>query len=250
MPSLVVATLALFLARPTSALDEKQVLSHFYENADGPNWKRGWDTDEDDVCSESYPGVSCDSNGRVSEIDVSDNNLSGSISPHVYTLKGLTTLDVSKNRITNAGWNRIEVVEKMGNSVSDSIEVIKLTNNLVNTVEGLGKLSASLKELHMTYNNLKGTMPSEFFELPKLEVLAMSENALDGKIDTRIGKMDNLLELYCYGNKITGTIPGEIGDLTKIQLVTVRFCCCFSLLSARINGGAPSRFCSEIMAHQ
>ncbi|EJK68252.1 hypothetical protein THAOC_10588, partial [Thalassiosira oceanica] len=165
MPSLVMATLAMcaFLARPTSALDEKQVLSHFYSNADGPNWTRGWDTDEDDVCSESYPGVSCDSNGRVSEIDLVDNNLSGSISPHVYTLKGLTRIDVSKNRITNAGWNRIEVVENMGNSVSDSIEVIKLTDNLVNSVEGLGKLNASLKELHMTYNNLKGTMPSEFF---------------------------------------------------------------------------------------
>ena len=247
MPSLVVATLALLLlVAPASALDQKQVLSHLYSNSDGPNWTRGWDTDADDVCSDSYPGVSCDSNGRVSEIDLSGNNLSGSISPHVYTLKGLTRLDVSKNRLTSAGWNKIDVVVNQGNSVSDTVEVIDLTNNLVSSVEGLGKLNASLKELHMTYNNLKGTIPSEYFDLPMLEVLAISENALDGTIDTRIGQMESLLELYCYGNKITGTIPSEIGELNKIQLLTVRRFC---LSRPEIGCGAPCGFCRESALH-
>ena len=218
MPSLL---LACTLLQSAAALSEKEVLHHIYGNLNGDNWDTAWDISGEDPCDESnYPGVKCNDNGHVIEIDLSDNNMAGSISPHVYTLPHLKNLDFSKNRITNAGWDRIDEVVTGDTLVSD-VEVIDLTNNLINSVEGVGALKDSLTGLHMTYNNLKGTMPDELFQLEKLEILAISENALTGEIDARLGGLTDLLELYCYGNKITGSIPTEIGQLTKMQILTV-----------------------------
>lgn len=218
-----------------SALTEMEVLYHVHANLNGNNWDSKWNVAGTDVCDESsYPGVKCNSAGKITEIHLKDNNLAGSISPFLYTLPHLKHVDVSKNRITNAGWDRITPEIVGSGAIGSTIEVIELTSNLISSVEGVSKLKDSLTGLHMTYNNLKGTMPSEFFQLYLLEILAISENALTGTIDKHLGNLTNLLELYCYGNKLTGTIPSEIGRLTKLQTLTVSIYCficyCASLL--------------------
>ena len=214
---------SLFALLPSAmaVLDEKEVLNHIYAGLNGDNWDDKWNIDSADLCSdESYPGVKCNSNGKITEIHLKENNLAGSLSPHVYTLPHLKHLDLSKNRITSAGFDRIDVVIESNDDLGD-IEVIELTNNLVSSVKGVSKLAKSLTGLHMTYNNLKGTIPEELFDLPLLEILAVSENELTGAIDKRLGDLTNLMEFYCYGNKLTGTIPSEIGKLTKMQIITV-----------------------------
>ena len=214
-----------------SALTEKEILHHVYGNLNGDNWDKSWNIDSSDICSSTnYPGVTCNAESHVTEIDLSDNNLAGSISPYVYTLPYLKKLDMSKNRITNAGWDRIDVIlTNDTEKLITNIEVIDVTNNLINTVEGVTKLSDTLVGLHMTYNNLKGAMPSELFTLKNLEILAISENELTGEIPSDIGMLTNLLEFYSYGNKLTGKIPSDIGLLTKMQILTVSciFICFF-----------------------
>lgn len=213
-----------------AALSEKEILHHVHGNLNGDNWETPWDVSDDDPCSQtSYPGVTCNPEGKITEINLSDNNLAGSISPHVYTLPYLKRLDFSKNRIYNAGWDRIDHV-LTDDTIVSNVNVIDLTNNLINSVEGISKLSHSLTGLHMTYNNLKGSMPKELFEMELLEILAISENEIGGKIDTELGKLTNLRELYCYGNQVTGEIPSEIGKLTKMQIMTVSGSCTFLIL--------------------
>lgn len=211
---------SMLMMSSVAALSEMEVLYHVHANLNGNNWDSKWDVDSGDICSEeAYPGVKCNSAGKITEIHLKDNNLAGSISPYVYTLPHLKHLDFSKNRITNAGWDRLSP-EIVGDSAIADIEVMELTNNLISTVAGVSKLKGSLTGLHMTYNNLKGTIPSELFQLPLLEILAISENKLSGTIDKHLGNLTNLLEFYCYGNKLTGTIPSEIGHLTKMQVLT------------------------------
>lgn len=225
LSSLFITTTIITTQLPTlsSALTEKEILRHLYGNLNGENWDTEWDTDDDDICS--YAGVTCNSEDHVTEIDLADNNLAGSISPYVYTLPFLKKMDMSKNRITNAGWDRIDTVLTTDELIAN-IEVIDVTNNLINSVEGVTKLKDSLVGLHMTYNNLKGTMPSELFDLEKLEILAISENELTGTVDSNLGRLTNLLEFYCYGNKLTGEIPWEIGYLTKVKIFTVSSLIC------------------------
>ena len=233
LSSLLLTSTIIMMHQQTSvsALTEKEILHHVYGNLNGDNWDKSWNIDSSDICSSTnYPGVTCNAESHVTEIDLSDNNLAGSISPYVYTLPYLKKLDMSKNRITNAGWDRINVIlTNDTEKLITNIEVIDVTNNLINTVEGVTKLSDTLAGLHMTYNNLKGTMPSELFTLKNLEILAISENELTGEIPSDIGMLTNLLEFYSYGNKLTGKIPSDIGLLTKMQILTVSciFICFF-----------------------
>ena len=221
LASLFITTSLLLFPTATNALSEKEVLHHLHSNLNGDNWDTPWEiTDEDPCSTTSYPGVTCNSDGQITEISLPDNNMAGSISPHIYTLEYLKQLDFSKNRIYNAGWDRIDEVTESDTKLAN-LEVMDLTNNLINSVEGVDKFADSLTGLHMTYNNLKGTMPKELFELDQLEILAISENELSGKINPDLGKLTNLLEFYCYGNKITGAIPSQIGLLTKMQILTV-----------------------------
>ena len=238
---LLTSTITLMMHQHTtvSALTEKEVLHHVYGNLNGDNWDKSWDIDSSDICSStSYPGVTCNAEDHVTEIDLSDNNLAGSISPYVYTLPYLKKLDMSKNRITNAGWDRINVVlNNDTEKLITNIEVIDVTNNLINTVEGVTKLSDTLVGLHMTYNNLKGSMPSELFNLKNLEILAISENELTGEIPSDVGKLTNLLEFYSYGNKLSGYVPSEIGLLTKMQILTVSCILCIFVQVHRLMFG-------------
>jgi hypothetical protein len=232
--SLVVLLLPLLLSfarhRASALLDEREVLYHVYANLNGDNWDKTWDTDSPDVCD--YHGVECNDAGRITKIVLRANNLAGSVSPHVYTLPHLRELDLSGNRITSAGFDRIDVVVEEEDDIG-SVEVIDLSHNLVSSVKGVSKLAESLTGLHLTANNLKGAMPAELFQIPLLEILSVSENELTGTIDKRLWDLTKLQEFYSVENKLTGTIPSEIGQLTKMRIITVRPGARFSVLGAR-----------------
>ena len=211
------ALLAALLA-PTakSALTEKEILTHLYHNLNGDSWTQPWDLT---AAPCTYAGVVC-ANNRVVEISLSDNNLQGSISPHLYALEKLERVDFSKNGIYNAGWDRITDLgsSSSGGTVVSPLKVMDLTSNRIHSLEGVENLKETLTGLHMTYNNLK-SWQDELFELKGLSVLAVSENEIGGKVDKRLGGLVGLKELYCYGNVLTGTIR-------KFRAHALMDCCC------------------------
>lgn len=192
---------ALLAPTATIALTEKEILTHLYHNLNGDSWTQPWDLT---AAPCTYTGVVC-ANNRVVEISLSDNNLQGSISPHLYALEKLERVDFSKNGIYNAGWDRITELDSSSSGVVSPLKVIDLTSNRIHSLEGVENLKETLTGLHMTYNNLK-SWQDELFELKGLSVLAVSENEIGGKVDKRLGGLVGLKELYCYGNLLTGTI--------------------------------------------
>ena len=199
MKLLWLSTLFPLLMGELDALTEQQILEHLYHNLNGDNWLTSWDLTEDPC---TYSGVVC-ANSKVVEIDLSDNNLVGSITPHLYSLQNLQRVYFSKNEINNAGWDRID---ELGNDGSIApLKVLDLTSNRIHSLEGVEHLKATLTELHLTFNNLK-SWQDELFALSELQVLAISENEIGGKIDKRLTELANLKELYCYGNELTGTL--------------------------------------------
>jgi Leucine-rich repeat (LRR) protein len=70
--------------------------------------------------------------------------------------------------------------------------------------------------LSLSYNNLRGTIPSTIGQLSSLEDLDLSDNYLIGSIPSTIGQLSSLYSLYLSYNELNGTIPSTIGQLSSL----------------------------------
>jgi len=72
-------------------------------------------------------------------------------------------------------------------------------------------------EIHLYYNTLRGSIPSELGLLTNLEDLYLYYNSLTGSIPSELGLLTNLQSLYLDGNSLTGSIPSELGLLNNLE---------------------------------
>ena len=89
----VVPTLA-----PTSPETDREALVALYNATDGPNWN-GNDNWLSDVPISEWEGVTTDNNGRVTELFLSENQLSGEIPPELGNLN-LAWLYLNENQLS------------------------------------------------------------------------------------------------------------------------------------------------------
>jgi Leucine-rich repeat (LRR) protein len=75
--------------------------------------------------------------------------------------------------------------------------------------------------LHLFYNELADTIPSEIGNLINLESLTLEGNELYGGIPSEIGNLTNLTDLKLDGNQLTGEIPSELGNLTNLTSLSL-----------------------------
>ncbi len=73
--------------------------------------------------------------------------------------------------------------------------------------------------LHLNYNQLAGTIPTEIGNLANLKYLELTGNQLTDNIPTEIGNLTKLTTLYLNKNQLTGNIPTEIGNLTDLTML-------------------------------
>ena len=75
--------------------------------------------------------------------------------------------------------------------------------------------------LHLTENNLTGTIPTELSSLSSLRDLRLFDNQLTGSIPLELGNLSDLEQLSLGGNQLTGGIPSELGSLSKLQYLSL-----------------------------
>jgi len=91
--------------------------------------------------------------------------------------------------------------------------------------QGLEKLPATifedsnLIEVDVSYNNLRGALPSEIGKLTKLKRLNASHNQMTG-LPAEIGRLQALEELDISSNQITG-LPLELKNLTQLKVLDI-----------------------------
>lgn len=88
--------------------------------------------------------------------------------------------------------------------------------------------------IHLSYNNLVGSIPEEIGNLTELYTLDLSGNTLTGEIPSSIGNMHILGYLYLNNNQLTGSIPQEIGNLSDLRA-------CY-IYENQLMGNIPSEF--------
>jgi Leucine-rich repeat (LRR) protein len=83
--------------------------------------------------------------------------------------------------------------------------------------------SCEIVSLVLSYYNLNGTLPSQFFvHLSSLKVFDISgSRGLVGSIPSEIGSLSQLSFLNFYNNHLTGAIPSEIGSLSQLTTLNI-----------------------------
>lgn len=159
----------------------------------------------------SWNGVTCDGNGLIISLDISNLNLSGSFSPAIITqLPDLVNLSVSGNSFSGDFFLDFHKFSR--------IRFLNISNNVFsgNFTWDFSHLP-ELEVLDAYNNNFSGPLPVTITDLQSLNYLNLGGNYFSGQIPPSFGGLKGLNFLSLAGNDLSGTIPSEFGNLTNLQ---------------------------------
>ena len=193
----------------TDETTDRDALEALYEAVDGEDWTENsnWLTN---APLNRWHGVTTNRSGRVIELDLSENELSGAIPAELGDLTFLESLNLSKNQL------RGDIPPELGN-LSNLRALALFDNNLRGPIPPDVALLANLRWLVLSHNELTGSIPPELGRLEKLEWLYLWGNQLSGEIPPELGTLTNLERLGLSYNNLTGTIPLELESLTGLE---------------------------------
>ncbi|KAK7276702.1 hypothetical protein RIF29_17847 [Crotalaria pallida] len=181
------------------------------------------------LCSTWY-GIQCDHNNMsVVSLDISNLNVSGTLSPSITGLRSLVSLSLGGNGFS--GEFPADIHKLQG------LTSLNITNNMFS-----GSLSdlefSKLKELQVldAYDNMfNSSLPLFVLELPKLKHLNFGGNYFYGVIPPSYGNMVQLNYLSLAGNDLRGSIPANLGNLTNLTHLFLGY-------YNQFDGGIPPHF--------
>jgi len=235
-------------------------LYEIYSSTGGTQWTNnfGWGEDNCDPCGECtgtpWFGVTCDANFRVIEVDLSNNNLSGTFPDLSYNgdpfvefsggleflekivlrdnnikgpfpsqalqfLDNVTYLDLGENNFgENVSGSNLSLPVFSG--ISD-LERLYLDNNgFINDSENSYSSFTNLEVLNLSHNDLTGIIPSSYSTFPVLQNLSLNNNSLSGPIPSQLADLSNTLSiLRLQDNSLSGCYYPALHALCAVTSV-------------------------------
>ena len=209
-----------------SASPDSLVLVALYNATDGDNWTNNANWLSDKPIGE-WHGVITNANGRVTTLDLSQNQLSGTIPAELGNLANLTTLGLTDNQLSGT------IPAELGN-LANLTDLFLNSNQLSGPIPPeLGTLS-NLTWLALSQNQLSGSILSALGTLSNLTRLDLRENELNGVIPSELGNLANLTMLGLSDNQLSGTIPPQLGSLSNLEWLLLR--------QNELSGSIPASF--------
>ena len=214
---------------------DRAALEALYDATGGATWtdNTNWKTTE--PLSE-WHGVTTDSDGRVTELILTNNQLTGTIPAELGDLtslqRRLQNLYLHGNQLTGSipSWlvnlSALRELSLWSNQLIGTIppEVAPAQDRAVlvvlynatggpNWTDSTNWLSSEpLSEWHGVSTDAQG----------RVEELRLSANGLNGMIGAELEVLTHLTGLYLNDNELSGTIPAELGDLANLQELDIR----------------------------
>ncbi|MCB9556290.1 MAG: leucine-rich repeat domain-containing protein [Deltaproteobacteria bacterium] len=213
---------------------ECEALRAFYYATGGDNWtnRSGWNSSPTPC---SWHGIVC-AIGHVDWIDLTNNNLSGSLPDQLAALTKMSDLVLPQNRLTGGIPSAlaslpIDRLQLNGNQLSGALPkwldrlplaVLELQNNSFSGAipASLAKVP-SLTVLHLQNNRLSGVIP-DLSGLSQLQQLGLGNNTLDGPLPTGLGDLLKLVHLDVGDNALVGTVPSSVGALESLRYLNLQ----------------------------
>ena len=218
-------------------------LSALYDGTDGPNWRNKTNWLSAAPPGEWY-GVTTDGDGRVTELNLEDNNLRGTLSPALAGLANLKTLNLASNASLSGPLPQVitglplEEIRLQGtelcappqaefqawlNGISVSTGVTGCTDtrvdyyalvDLYNATDGPDWTNATNWASGAPLNEWHGVDTDPGGRVTRLN---LEFSNLRGPLPTVLGRLTRLEFLNLHGNQLTGEIPSELGQLTNLS---------------------------------
>ncbi|KAF8666417.1 hypothetical protein HU200_053525 [Digitaria exilis] len=150
-------------------------------------------------------------------LDLSHNNLTGTIPASLGNLTSLTLLSLTSNKLSGAIPGALGTLQALtglyinGNMLQGSIPPAVF--NL-----------SSLQELVVQFNNLTGTLPPDAgARLPSLWLLSVDSNRLHGTIPVSLCNASRLEVIATMYNPFSGVVPDCLGALNNLWALSLDF---------------------------
>jgi Leucine-rich repeat (LRR) protein len=156
----------------------------------------------------------------ITRINLSGNDIKGTIPTQIDKLSSLISFDVSNNALTG------NIPSQLGSlTLLESLYLSK-NNFLTGTIPDLHKCD-ELTELSLAHTNRNGDLFSWIgASLENLVLLDLHDNKLDSSIPTDLAKLTDLEILLLNRNKLTGIVPTQLGELENLgayELLCISF---------------------------
>ena len=219
-----------------------EALQALYESADGTNWtgSAGW---LQDPATAGWFGISADSLGRVVELDLSGNGLSGRIPGSLGNMARLNSLRIGENALSGPlpqSLARLTLEELHYSNTEMCLPTDPSFREWLNGVrshDGTGLECSPLSDRDILVALYEATGGRNWryaagwlTDAPlndwygvyadhdgRVNRLRLSRNNLTGWLPTELGSLASLSLLNLRGNVLTGPIPQELGGLANLR---------------------------------
>ncbi|CAN1169035.1 Protein STRUBBELIG-RECEPTOR FAMILY 6 [Linum perenne] len=179
------------------------VLQVMYSSLNSPGQLTQWSANGNDPCSQNWKGVTC-SGSKVTEIKLSGLGLSGSMGYNLDSLKSLKDLDMSGNNIGGS----------IPYQLPPNLERLNLANNqFTGEIPYSVSQMASLKYLNLAHNQLQNQLGDMFGQLSSLSTLDISYNSFSGNLPESFGSLPSITTMNIANNHFTGWVPPQLSNI-------------------------------------
>ena len=219
-------------------------LKLLYDGTDGPGWIESGGWSGDDPVEEWY-GVSADSLGHVTELDLQGNGLTGRLPATLGDMLRMTALRIADNELSGRlpiSLLRLPLVDfrYSGTELCAPAEAsFQAWLNAIASIEGTGVNCAPLSDreiLEIVYSTTDGPKWNNndnwLTSAPlrdwygvrvngegRVSGLSLGGNQLSGPIPPELGNLSELIWVSLQGNRLSGSIPSELGNLADLNVL-------------------------------
>ena len=222
----LLSSLCLLHAQATQIPDsERTALTALYNSTAGDHWTNHDNWLGDPGTEADWHGVTV-SDGHVTGLDLSSNNLTGELPPEIGDLTALERLIISDNHLGPETCDSPETTFAFPKEIKKltSLRKLEADNNRLcgDLPPEIGKLK-ELWWLTLNQNKISGTFPGPLGDLVRLQILWLAGNQLSGEIVVDTGQLPALESLDLSRNGFSGKFPTSISQLTTLKVLRLRF---------------------------
>ncbi|KAE8788922.1 putative LRR receptor-like serine/threonine-protein kinase [Hordeum vulgare] len=158
---------------------------------------------------------------RVASLNLTSRGLAGHISPSLGNLTSfLHSLYLMENTLAGeippslGHLRRLQYLRLNNNTLQGRIPSFSNCSNLIGQFPA--DLPPQLHMLHLSVNNLTGTIPTSLANITTLTAITFSSNYIRGNIPSEFAELSSLQYLYAAGNQLTGSFPQAILNLSTL----------------------------------